>query len=67
MLTFVELTHFCTESIQPPYVYLKAKHYKYFPTKVYPDKEQNTTNPRFKKHKTITKTFLATNFQQLKL
>jgi hypothetical protein len=41
----------CTDSIQPPYMYLKAKHYKYFPNKVYPDKQQNSTNPDFKKQK----------------
>ena len=61
MLTFVELTHSCTDSIQPPCVCLKTKHYKYFPTKVYPDKQQNPTNPNLKnRKKKTTKTFFGT-------
>jgi hypothetical protein len=67
MLTFVELTHSCTDSIQPPCVCLKTKHYKYFPTKVYPDKQQNPTNPNLKnRKKKQRKRFLVQNLQRLR-
>jgi hypothetical protein len=59
VLTFVELTYSCTVSIQPPNVYLKAKYYKYFPTKVYPDEKQNSTKPNLKKQKNNNKIFLG--------
>jgi hypothetical protein len=57
MLPSVDLKQFCTESIQLPHVYLKAKYYKYFPTKVYVDKQQNLTNPDLKKQKENNKNF----------
>jgi len=57
----------CTDSIQPPYVYLKAKHYKYLPTKVYPDKQQNSTNPDLKNRKTTTKTFFGIDLAMIEV
>lgn len=63
--TVQEITHVnicrpaysCIDSIHPPYVYLKAENYKYFPTKVYPDKQQNSPNPDLKKQKNNNKNF----------